>query len=536
MKKQLFTWQYSFALFFFIGLAYLYFHQIVWSFPRGVHCWAQSDRLSVAMNFLKRGMNIFKPNTLNNIFDDPLGMELPLQAYFSACLAQFFGHQYISVLYRFTGIVTVLVGLTYLFRWLYEKTLNLFFALFPAYFLFCSPIFVYYTSNYLADPVAFSLMFIAAYYTFRFIENFEIKDAYLALCIGTLAALMKMSLGLFFIGLGLIQLSSRIFSTKDIQEKGDNLEEKELFIYSIFKRKKGTILYVLLGILGVFLIIGQYFYINKLNAKCPDCFFLSRPRPLTLTWEAISKNTQEVLMYHTFGYFSCPQHWQYLFGAIVVVVLGAFKAEIRKKLAFYYFLFGWLFFAAVALYFLFGPQFIVHNYYFIATGLPFCLVAALLAILVIYQSFSNKITRFIIGVTLLCGLTHPWEEAKKTVYQHSFIAPYSEQESYGWLYEAQIDWATLAIPEKEKVVCFNEKPTANLDLTYFNRIGIITSINVKKEGQEKILKLKELGFNYFIFSKKQQAEISTEAPALLDKISVVQQGNTFAIFKFRNDK
>ncbi|MEY4905120.1 MAG: hypothetical protein RLZZ292_2935 [Bacteroidota bacterium] len=519
------------VFFFFAAFAYGYFYQIVWSFPRGVHCWAQSDRLSVAMNFWKRGMNLFAPSTLNNTTSDPIGMELPVQAFFSACLSSIFGHQYISIIYRFTGILTVFAGLIYLYRWVYEKTGRFMLSFLVPCFLFCSPIFVYTTSNYLADPVAFSLMFIAAYYTFRFVENVELKDAYRALWIGTLATLMKMSLGLFFIGLGLVHLGSRIFSSTDNQKKATDTEGKERFIFSIFKRKKGTIQYVLLGIVGISLIIGQYFYINQLNAKCPDCYFLSRPRPLPLLWDAIYNNTQEVLLYHTFGYFSCKEHWYFLFGAIGVALLGAFNNQIRKALADYYFLSAWLFVSAIALYLLFGKQFVVHNYYFIATCLPFCVSVALLAVFVLHSSLTNKFTAWVLTIALLYGLIHPWEEAKKTVYQHSYEAPYSEQESYGWLYDAQINWKTLAIPENEKVVCFNEKPTANLDLTYFNRIGMVTAINLKKEGQEKILKFKELGFNYFILSKKQQDQISTDQPALLKNIELVQQGNTFAVFK-----
>src|SRR5687768_6673094 len=102
---------------FFLFLSILYYHESLFWLPRGIHEWAQADRLALAIQFYDTGFNLFKPTTFSLIpIDRVVGVEFPVQAYISALLGLVFGRDSISVIYRTLNIFMTLTGFYFLFR------------------------------------------------------------------------------------------------------------------------------------------------------------------------------------------------------------------------------------------------------------------------------------------------------------------------------------------------------------------------------------------------------------------------------------
>ena len=71
------------ALFLLLALVY-YLPSLNW-LPRGIHEWAQADRLALAISFYDNGMHFFRPQTLNlSALDGVVGVEFPLMAWLAA--------------------------------------------------------------------------------------------------------------------------------------------------------------------------------------------------------------------------------------------------------------------------------------------------------------------------------------------------------------------------------------------------------------------------------------------------------------------
>src|ERR1044072_7597338 len=141
-----------------------YYGDIVDKLPFGIHEWAQGDRLALAINFYDNGMDFLHPATQNLSSDNGIvGVEFPIQAYLAAGIAHLFGRSSISLIFRLLDILISVVGLYFLFRAAFNATRDFLFSLFVPVFIFCCPVYIFYAGNYLPDPAAASVSFIALY-------------------------------------------------------------------------------------------------------------------------------------------------------------------------------------------------------------------------------------------------------------------------------------------------------------------------------------------------------------------------------------
>src|SRR5690606_15954491 len=196
------------------------YHDNVHMKPRGIHAWAQADRLALAIGFYDNGMNFFKPRTYNqNSIDGITGVEFPLPAYLAALAGKIFGRDHISMLFRLISIIIGCTGLLFLFMAGYKRTKDFIYSMFTPLFVFCSPMFIYYTCSYLPDANAVGLLFVAFYYILDYLEHQSSRALLLSLFFLTLATLIKTSTGLYllaFLGISAVQRlrQPKMFSRK----------------------------------------------------------------------------------------------------------------------------------------------------------------------------------------------------------------------------------------------------------------------------------------------------------------------------------
>lgn len=193
---------------FFIALFGLFifynFYQILWLRPQSIHQWRQTDCLQIAHNYLTENWNFFSPS-IHNYFSDgetsgKTAGEFPLLYYFVAILWKVFGeHEFI---YRLVTLIIFSLGLYSLYDLLKRLLNNNFWALSVTFFLFTSPVLVFYSNNFLPNVPAFSFVLIGWNFFYRYHHAKKIKFLYFAIGMFTLGGLFKMTAYISFIILG----------------------------------------------------------------------------------------------------------------------------------------------------------------------------------------------------------------------------------------------------------------------------------------------------------------------------------------------
>jgi hypothetical protein len=174
--------------------------------PQSLHISAQCDRASIARNFYRQEMNIFKPRIDNLVNGSGIGAsEFPLVNFLAACCYKLFGFN--ELWFRLISMLFFTAG--FVFSWKLARLLlqNESAALICSFLWLASPTLLYYIPNFNPDPAALGMTMIAWYAFF----NWQ-KDArpYTALLCGfslTLAMLMKASAAISMVAMcGLIVL------------------------------------------------------------------------------------------------------------------------------------------------------------------------------------------------------------------------------------------------------------------------------------------------------------------------------------------
>ncbi|QNE41281.1 glycosyltransferase family 39 protein [Hymenobacter sp. NBH84] len=244
-----------------------YLHEL----PTGVHTWAQSDRLALAINFYDYGFHFLTPRTSSlTSIDGVTGVEFPLPAYLAALGGVIFGRDAISGCFRTLDVLMVTVGFFYLFRLIYDRTGHFVAGLLPAAFLFASPTYAFYAGNFVPDPFSLSLSFIGYYYWLRFFEQRRFPDLRIALSLLVLAGLIKTTTALHF---GAVVGITMLWAFVDMQLLQQR-QRLELVIWAV----SGV------GLIGFFFLHNQH-----LNTTYQSWQFIANPNPVADpdAWHAI---------------------------------------------------------------------------------------------------------------------------------------------------------------------------------------------------------------------------------------------------------
>jgi hypothetical protein len=177
--------------------------------PVSIHQWRQADCLSLADNFYKGKGGLFQPS-LHLLFSDQetsgkSAGEFPLLYYLVAILWKIFGkHEFI---FRLVVMAFSFSGMIALYKLCYAMLKDYFWSLASVIFLFSSPIFAFYSNNFLVNVPAFSLMLIALWQFYLFWMREQNRRLWYCMALFVLVGLFKPSSLLAYAGLCLIYLA-----------------------------------------------------------------------------------------------------------------------------------------------------------------------------------------------------------------------------------------------------------------------------------------------------------------------------------------
>jgi hypothetical protein len=193
------------------------FDRIINLRPQSIHHWRQTDCTSLVLNYYNHGLKFFKPEIHNHQSDNwnsgyAVG-ECPVFYYMIALLYKVTGpHEYI---HRLLTILIFFFGLYGLFELCYSYFKDTLLSVLVPLLLFTAPIIVFYSLNFVIDPVPLSLCFWGYYYGLRNRELKPISDHYKASIFFVFAGLLKitamMNVIAMIFGLLLITLTRNSF-------------------------------------------------------------------------------------------------------------------------------------------------------------------------------------------------------------------------------------------------------------------------------------------------------------------------------------
>lgn len=424
-----------------------YYGDAINKLPFGIHEWAQADRYALAINFYDNGMDFFHPATQNLTSQNGIvGVELPIQAYLVAGLAHLFGRDSISIIFRLLNILIAVTGLYFLFRAVFNDTRDFVFSMFVPVFVFASPVYVFYAGNYMPDPAAASVCFIALYCLLEAIRNGRFRMLIAAILLATLATLIKASSVSYLIGIVCFGLYHSWFKS----------------------RNKRQIAYVLLAsLIGALLIGSQILYIQYLNERYRSFLFLSKTHPFD-KWDE--------LIYFINNYFKGHLVHEYLLEAQYPILLflfgaGAYAIKKQSKLRGYLWPLPFFLLCALGVFWLFSKQYEIHDYYFIATFLPLIAYCLVVAIIAIHKDLNERKSLAGIRLGLACVAIMIFFFAD---HQHSLRIHmegiYNQDYESKWLEKGKKALDELGVPANEHIAVADENPP-NLSLVYYDRKG-----------------------------------------------------------------
>lgn len=162
-----------------IGVCLWYGYQdLVFRPPQSIHQWRQSDCASLALNYHQHHLGFIRPHTHNLTSDQGTSSacapsEWPLLYWSVSCFYHLLGPDDSN--YRIFNTLLFLMGLLFLFRWVYLIVGDAFWSLLVTMLLFSSPVVAYYGNNYLSDSAALAFSFAGWYFFSKYLLRGDSK-------------------------------------------------------------------------------------------------------------------------------------------------------------------------------------------------------------------------------------------------------------------------------------------------------------------------------------------------------------------------
>ena len=224
----------------------------------------QGDRLSLAINFYDNGLDFFKPATHSLLsVNGIVGVETPVQAYIAGALGYIFGRENISICFRVEDILLACAGLYFLFRIVHDRTGDFVLSIIPSLLIFSSPVFVYYSGNYMPDAASVSIVLIAFYFFLRYVDTGKLRQFVISALIVTLAVLIKASNVHYWMGIVCYGLYAE---------------------FILRKNRRHGLLVLGLAAIAALAVFSEFRYISYLNSRYGSSLFFSATMPFR-SWE-----------------------------------------------------------------------------------------------------------------------------------------------------------------------------------------------------------------------------------------------------------
>ncbi len=390
--------------------------------PYGMHQGAQADRACVGWNFFHETWDFFLPRVMENRAAEGIaGMEFPILAYLSGIFGRIFGFGFF--VHRFLVGTILSAGIWSLYKLLAWMRVGFISRWFILSLLFLSPVFVFYTWNFLADAAALGFVFMGIYAWFRLEymrgglgdklgalitveENGKSANYYrnIVLLSSLFAGLLKVSMLVFFIAILLLELWEIVVLRKPKKPVFQHSQDGDYWVIeddsdvvkgNAFVGFLGSVVNIAWVGLVLGLIGGWYYYAGWLTKQTWNVHFLQQVNPAE-SWKVFkdvvdfSWNSWKDRLYPTtliLGIFigwiyvlvkNRKDGWQKWEQLSVLVALGT-----------------------ACFFVLFAKQFRFHDYYYLVFW-PWIF----LAILTIYvdQIYGRFMFRGMVGVLSLIGL------------------------------------------------------------------------------------------------------------------------------------
>ena len=498
------------ALFFVIICAVFYFPYLN-DLPTGIHTWAQSDRLALAINYYDYGFHLLTPRTyaLWSI-GGVTGVEFPLQAYLAALGGLVFGRGSIVFLFRLLDVAMAVLGFYYMFRLVYERTGHFVAGLVPGAFLLASPFFAFYAGSFMPDTFSFCLSFIGYYYWLRFFEERRFADLRIALLVLAVAGLVKTTTALHFTAVVGITLLWSFLQPELLLPK----ERRQL-----------------LAVIGVgFGAIAFFFLHNQsLNATYQSWLFKATSNPVEgpevwhevlyyvrLTW---LNEYATITQYRTLA----------VCGVLFVVYLGT---NLRRYLPFTLLLVASLF-ITYAFVLVMGAGLGAHDYHMICAIGPPALLLLLLGLLNLgrYAGRVRYATSLGLGILVFFLVANGY---KRLNHRMSDDYPPFSPYSHLWMRGGAAELAQANVPQASNILVLNEG-APNVPLVYFDRRGLAWQpADLGAVTTNDLLnRMTADSLDYLVMSPTVYAQIAPQHPAMATEFEAIGQKPAL-VFRRRN--
>ena len=157
----------------------------------GPHYWRKSDTYAQIMNYYYNGLNFFDHGIFFNQMDSngKAVAEFPLIYWLIALQLKIFGKHVLII--KINYIIILFAGLFSIFKISNHFLKNMGLSLFVATLLFLSPIFTFYATAYLPDPLALNISFIGLWLLMLAIKAKTLKSLVFAMFVISVAGMIK---------------------------------------------------------------------------------------------------------------------------------------------------------------------------------------------------------------------------------------------------------------------------------------------------------------------------------------------------------
>lgn len=350
----------------------------------GPHFWRKSDTYAQIMNYYFNGLSFFDHGIYYNQLDSnskAVG-EFPLMYWLVALQLKIFGNSILLI--KFNWIMLLNIGLFSLFKIAYHFLKHFVLALVVPLTLFLSPVFTFYSIDYLPDPAALNLLFFGLWFLLRQSINSKRLDLVFAIGLISFAGMIKPFFLIPYIAYLCVLLIKVL----------------------VFKHKSNTKLWIYL--IPFLFVFGWFFYSEWYNATLGSNYFLSITVPI---WSFELEKIKHILLVvneqWADHYFN--ENLYFVFFALLVMSLAWWKKKWMDINLYYTF----SVIGAICFLLLFYGMFEQHDYYIFPVLFLFPLTL-IITLIKVNSVLKNNISQTLFGIGLLTllffGLNNSWEK------------------------------------------------------------------------------------------------------------------------------
>lgn len=507
-----------------IGMSFLYdYHEIIVMRPFSAHQWRQTDALSIALNYYKEGMNFFQPAMHYQGGEGGKGVgEFPIVYYLNALVWKVIGHSEIWA--RILTMLMVYGGLFCLYRLAKEILQSGFWASVLVLIMYTSPLFVFFTNNFMVNLPAAAFVFMGWYAFWKFYRTGQGKFFGWMIAAFSIASLLRITMAMGYLPIMILM----------VMEMAGKWKSKER--YTLFRKRP---LRIGLMLLPAFLTLVWYGWAQYYNHVHDSGYFLTKALPVWASPDPL------VVMGKFFHTLMSAFHFSSLRFLLIAILPGILF--FRKKFNFVLWLFTTTITICIFLYVMMWFQNLdAHEYYLIEF---FILLVP--AFLTLFDNLRKKRSKLFNGrglklsaILILCAYTYACTVKMRMKYdyndpivQHSFLLSEDEKTYWSWYHwdygrrvkayeSAQAYLESIGLNRKDVIISYPDFSTNQM--LYLMDMKGYTGIHfTHKTDAERMYFFIDRGAKYMIVNEETALEPEWIHPFIEKKIGTYENLQIF---------